>query len=66
MKRTIFLFSLMVCFAMGLSAQNIVGKWQTDPISEEEGQKMVAELTFGADKVESAARIFAQYLDEKP
>ena len=50
MKRTIFLFSLMVCFAMGLSAQNIVGKWQTDPISEEEGQKMVAELTFGADK----------------
>ena len=50
MKRTIFLFSLMVCFAMGLSAQNIVGKWQTEPMSEEEGQKIAVEITFGADK----------------
>ena len=50
MKRTIVLFSLMACFVIGLSAQNIVGKWQTEPMSEEEGQKIVAELTFGADK----------------
>ena len=35
---------------MGLSAQDIVGKWQSQPVSEEENQKMVVEMTFGANK----------------
>ena len=50
MRKTIVLLGLMVCFATGLSAQNIVGKWRAQPDTDEEGQQAVIELTFSQDK----------------
>ena len=49
MKRSLVLFGLIVCFAMGLSAQSILGKWRAQH-TEEDGTKMTVEMTFNADK----------------
>lgn len=49
MKRSLVLFGLIVCFAMGLSAQSILGKWRAQH-TEEDGTKMTIEMTFNADK----------------
>ena len=38
-----------MCFAMGLSAQSILGKWRAQH-TEEDGTKMTIEMTFNADK----------------
>ena len=48
MKRSLVLFGLIVCFAMGLSAQSILGKWRAQH-TEEDGTKMTIEMTFNAD-----------------
>lgn len=49
MKRSLVLFGLIVCFAMGLSAQSILGKWRAQH-TEDDGTKMTVEMTFNADK----------------
>ncbi len=49
MKRTLVLFSLIMCFAMGLSAQSVLGKWRTQQKTKEEGT-LTIEMTFKADK----------------
>ena len=49
MKRTLVLFGLIMCFAMGLSAQNILGKWRAQQIAIE-GAKATVDMTFKADK----------------
>lgn len=49
MKRSLVLFGLIVCFAMGLSAQSILGKWRAQH-TEDDGTKMTIEMTFNADK----------------
>ena len=49
MKRTIVLFGLMVCFALGLSAQSIVGKWRAH-FKNDDGANLTIEMTFNTDK----------------
>lgn len=48
MKRTIVFFGLMVCFALGLSAQSIVGKWRAQNKVENDA-KFDFDLTFNPD-----------------
>lgn len=50
MKRSLVLFGLIVCFAMGLSAQSILGKWRAQHNEEEKSVLMTLEMTFKADK----------------
>lgn len=50
MKRSLVLFGLIVCFAMGLSAQSIIGKWRAQHNEEEKNTLMTFEMTFKADK----------------
>lgn len=49
MKRTLVLFGLIMCFAMGLSAQSIIGKWRSQQ-TVLEGAKSTVDMTFKADK----------------
>ena len=49
MKRSLVLFGLIMCFAMGLSAQSILGKWRAQQIAIE-GAKATVDMTFKADK----------------
>ena len=49
MKRTLVLFGLIMCFAMGHSAQSILGKWRAQQIAIE-GAKATVDMTFKADK----------------
>ena len=50
MKRTLVLFGFIMCMAMGLSAQSIIGKWRAQQIAIEEGAKATVDMTFKADK----------------
>lgn len=50
MKRTLVLFGLLACFAIGVSAQSIIGTWRSQPLQEEENMEARVEFTFNKNK----------------
>ena len=50
MKRTIVLFGLLACFAIGVSAQSIIGTWLSQPVSVEDDMEARLEFTFNKNK----------------
>lgn len=52
MKKALALFGLLACFSISMFAQDIVGKWRSEPFTEDNEQQMMGifELTFNKNK----------------